>query len=484
MMTNLRIVSRLMGCFREKRILRKTIITLILFLVPLDGFATDVYLDVSATGCAGGGAVNTNYDPSTRSCGGGSSRVYAGNYPYEASQSLSNGDTLYIREGTYYENVTGKPGYMWQIGAIYLYPVSNVTVKPYNHEIVWISGGASLVDTSQHTNVAITIAGSNNTVDELKVFGNIIFGGRNNTVKNCDLSGGWDHQAGWNCGSDCAWPNVIRFVGSIQAKVQNCKIHDTIKPPGGGNSGNMSMVMHELDDATIVENSEFYNACSGCGHAFLKYQTGYNRHPFHGTGTHATYRYDVFWGPGGGIDLVAGKPDAPNHLQNEVFYQNIWIGAKAGFHTSYVASGNYFAYIYNNVFYNTPNALSNWLGLDVYNWFNNIIYDDASGNHNANFETPINPMDSFVDYNNFYNHGVGYSWINGPTSYSSLSAWSVATGKDTHSVNTNPNFINASRNFNKASDFKRTSYPANGRGGSWPSVMGAYITGNETIGTR
>ncbi len=31
-------------------------------------------------------------------------------------------------------------------------------------------------------------------------------------------------------------------------------------------------------------------------------------------------------------------------------------------------------------------------------------------------------------------------------------------------------------------DFKRTSYPQDGRGGLFPNVMGAYVTGSETVG--
>jgi hypothetical protein len=49
-------------------------------------------------------------------------------------------------------------------------------------------------------------------------------------------------------------------------------------------------------------------------------------------------------------------------------------------------------------------------------------------------------------------------------------------------VNTNPGFLNTSGLWNTPSDWKRTSYIANGRGGAYASVMGAYIIGTETIG--
>ena len=59
---------------------------------------------------------------------------------------------------------------------------------------------------------------------------------------------------------------------------------------------------------------------------------------------------------------------------------------------------------------------------------------------------------------------------------------SLGEPKDTHSVDTNPNLVNTSGTFSQPDDFKRTIYLVNGRGGVWPSVMGAYITGNEIIG--
>jgi hypothetical protein len=465
--------------------LRKTVMMLILLLVPVTGFAEDVYLDISATECTGGGAVDTNYDPSTRSCGSGASRVYAGNYPYEASQSLRNGDTLYIREGTYYENVTGKLGYMWMIGALRL-SASNLTVQAYKGETVLISGGSSTTDTSGHTNVAVTIAGSNITVDGIDVFGNISFGGANNTLENCDLSGGWDHQANWTCGSDCAWPNVIRFEGSVNAHVYNCEIHDTIKPPGGGNTGNMSMITHEKDDNTLIENCYFHNPCSGCGHTQLKYEMGYDDPTHHGTGTHATYRYNVFEGPGGEINLVAGIPNNGDAVQKEYFYQNVFINSGANFTAVFVPSGTLFAYIYNNTFYNAPSMLWSWVSDDVYNCFNNITYNTVSGHYNLYLESAISTITSYINYNDYY--GTSATWLVN-SRHTSLSAWQTYSAgqgwaKDVYSITSSPGFLNASGTFSEASDFKRSSYPTNGRGGSWPSVMGAYITGNETIGTK
>ena len=465
--------------------MKKSIIVLSLFLfIPGICGAATIFLD-NNTGVTNGCA---NYNPDTRTCGSGTNKAYSD--AYTASQALNNGDTLSIRAGEYYSDVTGKSGYIWVYGSMTV-RASNVTIKNYNDETVWLKGGASRVTPAAHPNNALFLYGNNITVDGLNLYGGTIVSGSNNTIKNCDLSGGFDHQAPWNTSTpDAAWPNVIRFIESSNALVQNCKLHDNVKPPAGGNDSNMGLVMHERDDNTIVENCEFYNPCASFG--YLKYQSGYNGYAFHGTGVHATYRYNLFRagtnGGSGGWELAAGLPNAPNPVQNEYFYQNIFIGCQSGFLDEFVASGTLFAFIYNNTFYNSPKALFNWSGNDVYNWFNNVIINDTAGNFNISLDGSTGTIWSYMDYNNYFASGVVASWYqNWSTRASTLSAWQnytsgLGSAKDTHSVNTNPNFINASGTFSQASDFQRTSYPQNGRGGSWRSVMGAYVTGTENIG--
>jgi hypothetical protein len=470
----------------------RRLISLFFIFVLIPGIcnAATIYLDIAATGCAGGGQANTNYNPATRSCASGSAKVFAGNYPYEAGKALGDGDTLYIRAGEYYENVTGKPGYAWYWGSMYI-SASNVTITPYNNEVVWLKGGVSSTTPANYPNNALAFYGNNIVINGLYIYGGTIFMGTNNIMQNCDLSGGWDHQDPiWNTAQpDSVWPNVIRFYGSVNAVVYSCRLHDNVRPPSGGNEGNMALIMHDEDDNTTVENCEFYNPTAGGDWSYLKYQSGYNGSTFKGTGTHATYRYNVFRGSGGGIDLVAGKPDAPNPVQKEIFYQNIFINCKAGFLDTFVQSGTLFAYIYNNVFYNVPYALYNWASMDVYNFFNNIVYNSINGDYNFAFDSPVSQLVSYINYNDYYTvSGVTAKWyLNG--TYSSLSAWQSYTAgqgyaKDANSLNSNPNFTNASGTFSQASDFRRTSYPANGRGGSWYSVMGAYISGNEIIGVN
>jgi hypothetical protein len=252
-----------------------------------------------------------------------------------------------------------------------------------------------------------------------------------------------------------------------------------------GNNYNMSIMMHERDDNTIVENCEFYNTAAGFG--YLKYQNGSRNYAFTGSGTHVTYRFNVFKGPNGGIEFAEVFPDSPNPVQNQIFYQNLFINCMTSFQGP--NPGVRHAWVYNNTFYNANGGLSNWLGANIYNWFNNIVYWDTTTSmpYNVNFEssTPDPFVTNYIDYVQYYSpNGKMGRWTHYSFNTTSLSSWVAHSGNrvETHSFVSNPGFINASGLFNTPTDFKRSSYPADGRGGGYPSVIGAYFTGNEVIG--
>lgn len=450
----------------------KKLISLLLFLlIPGICNAATVYLDIAATGCTGGGQANTNYYPATRSCGSGSAKVYAGNYPYEAGKALSDGDTLYIRTGEYYENVTGKAGYNWFWGSMYI-SASNVTIKPYNNEIVWIKGGVSRTSVAAHPNNALAFYGSNIVIDDLYVYGGIIFMGTNNIMQNCDLSGGWDHQSG--IGSD-AWYDIIRFYGSTNAIVRNCAIHDNNNHGTATANENKACIMHDQDQNTIVENCNFYNPVAGW--IYAKYQST--------LGTiHATYRYNWF-GVSNSAPFTGGSA---YHGKQLIVYQNVFIENSSNPYFYRWGMDNQNFIIYNNTFYNVGASAYSWNGVSgAYNFFNNIIYANSGTKYALDFNECTDTLAGiYSDYNDIYATGsASIQWRFNYQNWQSLSAWQSGNGYnyDSHSVSSNPNFLNASGSFSQPSDFKRTSYPQGGRGGSWPSVMGAYITGNEIIGS-
>lgn len=120
----------------------------------------------------------------------------------------------------------------------------------------------------------------------------------------------------------------------------------------------------------------------------------------------------------------------------------------------------------------------------TFSWFNNISANPHNYHLYAPWEDSTFGGMTYADYNTYYND---VSWKYQTTINNTLADWkttceSFLVGCDANSITTDPGFINASSNFNEPSDFKRTVYSENGRGGIYPSVMGAYVTGNEIIG--
>ena len=140
--------------------------------------------------------------------------------------------------------------------------------------------------------------------------------------------------------------------------------------------------------------------------------------------------------------------------------------------------------IYNNTIYGSGTGIEIGPSSRTNQIWNNIIYQVSAGSNYplVRYYSGVS-MPSYSDYNDFY--GSGGVWnLNFTTDYSPLSAWTAATaaltataGFDGHSVTTNPQFLKAGGT--NAGDYRRRSYPTNGKGAT---VMGAYLTGNESIG--
>jgi hypothetical protein len=91
-------------------------------------------------------------------------------------------------------------------------------------------------------------------------------------------------------------------------------------------------------------------------------------------------------------------------------------------------------------------------------------------------------MPAYADYNAYYGGGYWNLNYNDQYNYNTLTDWRTATNLDSNSIISNPLFVNAGGT--SPEDYKlQAGSPARiGRGGSYASVMGAYITGSETIG--
>lgn len=132
---------------------------------------------------------------------------------------------------------------------------------------------------------------------------------------------------------------------------------------------------------------------------------------------------------------------------------------------------------YNNTVYGSTRGWSMEYavasGMTGYSFWNNIFYVETYGAYlyGSTFEPLI-----YTDYNNYYVSGGSVAfWYNGGSR--DISYWQNTLSNDANGVTIDPSFIDAANH-----NFQRSTYPTNGRGGSYYTVMGAYITGAERIG--
>ncbi len=417
-------------------------LAILLFALPVVG--ADYYVSTEGNDDTGNGSIDNPW------------RTPA----YGASQLTSAGDTLYIRAGTY--NVTGAT---WNTSTIY--PRANgtsaarITIRNYPDETVTLDGG------SAPTNGIIGIGG----YDYITIKGLIIKGqvklmyGDHAILEDCDVSVGGDSYTG-----DTGFGDVIFLAETTGSIIRNCRIHDnTVQREDRLNS---PLIMEYSTTDLTIEYCDIYNSV-GCGIRFkdnpenvtVRYCHIYGNYYSGIAGPSQSQGYDmyVYQNVIRGNNTNSGDEHYPEHGGVRI---NVYIDR---------------SYIYNNTFYDngfSDLTVINTTGVDNINFFNNISYLPNT-RHIALQYTVTPAVLDYSDYNCFYND-QDYESQN--SLITSLTAWGSATSLDANSVTSDPGFINASGNWNLPTDFKRASYSADGRGGDYPSVIGAYVTGNEVIG--
>lgn len=293
-------------------------------------------------------------------------------------------------------------------------------------------------------------------------FGRAKFNGANNcTIQNCEFVG--QTVATGNDNVD-----AIRADNCNYLTFKNNYVHDYV--PGDELGENLSGTKTYGVKHSIFELNTFEN-CQG-GSAILEKQGGY----------YNIYRLNFIKNAKRGFYTQANTKDNEYHK----VYQNIFINTSSG--AVYKPSGASHAAngmeVYNNTMYNTKGF--SYGGLGDWSFWNNI-FSNTEGNY------PITGVGSngdpeYSNYNLFYTGQafMVHKYHAAEAAYTSLATWQVSkelknnSDPDLHSIYGDPGFVNAGGT--SPEDYKRTSYPTNGRGGSYASVMGAYITGNEVIG--
>lgn len=246
--------------------------------------------------------------------------------------SMSAGDTLYVRGGTYSSFTVARSG---SAG-------SPLTISGYNNEFPIISGGTGIkTSTSNHVVIrgfevtsvaagaagAIIVGGSNTTIDGNKVHDNvgtptngIVVNGSNNKIINNDV---WNNNfAGIRLYGTGATGNEVAY-NKAHHNTLSAGNSDGINCSGGGSQNN------------IHHNQIYNNTDDGIDVWVCPNNTISHNIAHHNGGT----------GDGNGLKLGGGGSEGGNNIvKNNISYSNL----SDGF-TSNSSGGNMY---YNNVAYN------------------------------------------------------------------------------------------------------------------------------------
>lgn len=425
--------------------------------------------------------------------------------------NASPGDNIILANGTYID--TTDYGSNWNNWHMKFSPTNSgreglpITIKALNR------GGAII-----RKNLDYACAIGNNEknyiiYDGLKIEGMIILmGGNHCVIKNCEVTvGSWqmtsdgpDYSLNWGIAihqTDISSPSEYNTI-------QNNYVHNiddvAADVDGHGHLHNSAgiMVFGDSDHNTIENNSvdcAYPNGSPGnLGAAY---------------GTKGGLMDDCTWKKNFGINCLSGfvamgdTNDTVHTMRGDI-YQNIIVNTAIFFLGDHGGDG---WTVHNNTFYTGSSIFNYGDGHACHTFLYGGAYQDSAEMHTKNITSYNNIMyggswgigrgaysdaawSNFItysDFNNFYNTTrwsvyatdmLGGSCSLSGGTYTSLGNWQSGTTFDHNSKTTvDPGFINAGGITPES--YKRNSYINDGgRGGLYPSVMGAYITGTETIG--
>lgn len=174
-----------------------------------------------------------------------------------------------------------------------------------------------------------------------------------------------------------------------------------------------------------------------------------------------------------------------------LMYQNVIRNCPTVLSSADLSQLTYNVKLYNNTIYNSGTGTLAEVGSASYQKhrnteiFNNIISNQGG---NSLWGRYFNTLDAgagfptYMDFNAF--HGTGYWNMNYTNNYSTIANWRSALNVDLNSLTSDPLFVKPGGVHPEDYILQGNSPARVGRGGSYASVMGAYITGHEVIGYK
>lgn len=421
-------------------------------------YSTNYYVSLSGDDIQGDGTINNPW-----------------RHPEYGAKQLQAGDTLFIHAGTYIISPSHSPESSPERHKPMVSPwpgsqgtaSAPITITSYQNDQVFLDGGTS----PPYPVIGAGGGGGKNAayivIDGLTIRGAASFMWTDNCIlQNSDIYGGIDcpqSNGGDNFGC------VVRVEGGDGNIIRNNKLHNNQI----GITQENSPLLIEYDSSNLlIENNEIYNGVS----AGIRLKDNPEN---------ITVRYNYIHD-----NTHSGLSGANQDQGHDVkIYQNIFRNNNTSNNSEHGAIMIQI-YIMGWKIYNNTFIDNNWADIravwatgigDIQVW-NNIFFN-SNRHYHLGWSSAGNTFSgewTYADFNNFSNGGTWQEWSN---SWTSVSDFQTNNDKnfDTNSTTINPSFVNYGGT--SPEDYKRTSYPTVGRGGSFASVIGAYITGNEIIGT-
>lgn len=231
----------------------------------------------------------------------------------------------------------------------------------------------------------------------------------------------------------------------------------------------------------VIEHNTFEGVTTGI----------YVKGSFGGVGNRGRIRFNRFLGFKSGVELTENENGGSVEVYQNLFYD--WNGTNATaaivFENSVAPEHRNFVVRHNTIITPAPGGVAGPIfvesGVDMTaNVFrDNIVASIETGNTqvlvNAFDVVSLNNFTQW-DYNLYYNNGTTPTFAINGVVHSGMAAWRAASNRDSNSITTAPQFVNAAARDFRLVNNGQPALTASSTGGA----LGCYLTGTEVIGRR
>ncbi|MHC4737394.1 MAG: LamG-like jellyroll fold domain-containing protein, partial [Planctomycetota bacterium] len=391
----------------------------------------------------------------------------------KATQTADAGDTVYVKAGTYIDTV--EPNHEDKFEVVNNGTAANPITFISSPQHAAVVRSESLPSSRNDYAWGIGEGAEYIIIDGFKIEGGIVIGydgASHCTIRNCEVIYGRcpDSDSSLNWG--------LTVYGADYCTIENNYVHNMTYSGYSGHNSACIMVFVDSDYNIIQGNT----ADANNGIVFSAFgQKG-------GQMDDNIWRYNLALNATAGF-LGMGSTSGEYPTQDNIYYQNIIIDCDRAFFFDHRAE--------RFVMYNNTAVDCDWFlgaskidNIDTEMWNNILVGTDDIAIRWSGYPTaePFSTLIEYSNYNCFYNCSkIAYREKSPSLNYYTLNDWETATGFDPNSITSDPCLvgggdysldtgspcIDAGVDLQDYDDDQNTTESIN---------MGAYITGNETIG--